>query len=143
MSESEWASSDRDERESRAAARNCTGIFRLNRAAQDPAGVAPASPRLRATCLRCSATGPSMGSEGVEPPPHRPRRWVLPLHHEPSGLFFHERRLRSSAEATAAVGATSPLVAEEYGLQVPQEPAHAVPDPEGPLRPESDHLLFS
>src|SRR5206468_6759837 len=33
-------------------------------------------------------------------------------------------------------------VAARRGLQVLEEPAHAAPDLEGPLRPESDHLRF-
>src|SRR2546426_3303687 len=50
--------------------------------------------------------------------------------------------LRSFAEDTAALSATSPLFAAHRGFQVLQEPAHAAPDPKGPFLPESNHLLF-
>ena len=51
--------------------------------------------------------------------------------------------LRSSVEDTAAMAAASPLLAAHRGSQVLQKPAHAAPDPKGPLLPESNHLLFA
>src|SRR5712691_9651057 len=50
--------------------------------------------------------------------------------------------LRSFAEDTAALSATSPPFAAHRGFQVLQEPARAAPDPKGPFLPESNHLLF-
>lgn len=83
-----------------------------------------------------------MGPTRFERAPQRPRRRMLSrLHQGPGGPVSRVERLRSSARATAASAAPSPLVAAERGPQVLSEPAPSAPDPEGPSRPESDHLL--
>src|SRR5438034_4489103 len=51
-------------------------------------------------------------------------------------------RLRSSIRAIAASATRSPLAAAGRGPHVLEEPAPPAPEPEGPFRPESDHLRF-
>jgi len=48
---------------------------------------------------------------------------------------------RSSAQASAALTVTSPLLPAHCCFHVLQEPTHAAPDPERPFLPESNHLL--
>ncbi len=61
--------------------------------------------------------------------------------HQGPGMLSRNRSLRSSAEATAALAAISPMLTAHRGLQVPQEPESTAPNPAGLFRPESDHLL--
>src|SRR5712691_9269014 len=62
------------------------------------------------------------------------------LHQGPGGRVSRGWRLRYSAWAIAVWATPSPLVAAGRGPQVLEEPAHAAPDPQGPFRPESNHL---
>jgi len=64
------------------------------------------------------------------------------LHQGPGGPVSRAGPLRCPRRASAATAGPSPLVAALRGPQVAQEPARAAPDPEGPLRPESNHLRF-
>ena len=61
------------------------------------------------------------------------------LHQGPGGVSPGSRR-RGAREAASA--APLPLVAARGGPHVLEEPAQAAPDPEGPFRPESNHLRF-